>query len=85
MKRFPFYLSQVQLDDLAFALYKLQHIVDVATGDAPAPDRPSQLLSDLRLQCCYRSGAEDPFFHLPLQPCLTDPRSRQILAEVEFK
>lgn len=68
MRRVPFYLTQSQLNDLAQSLYKLQHIVDVAHGDQRAPDIHFRLLSDLRLQCVVRSGADDPFKGLPLTP-----------------
>ena len=74
MKRVPFYLTQDQLDGLAQSLYKLQHIVDVASGSAPATDLPFQLLSDLRRQCCHSSRADDPFPDLPLSPCITESR-----------
>jgi hypothetical protein len=77
MKRVPFYLTQDQLDGLAQSLYKLQHIVDVASGSAQTTDVPFQLLSDLRRQCCYRSRAEDPFPDLPLAQCLPESRSRR--------
>lgn len=75
MKRFPFYLTQAQLDGLAQSLYKLQHIVDVASGSAQSMDVPFQLLSDLRRQCCDRSGAQDPFPDLPLALCLAETQS----------
>jgi hypothetical protein len=81
MKRVPFYLTQEQLDGLAQSLYKLQHIVDVASDSARSTDVPFQLLSDLRRQCCYRSGAEDPFPELPMSPCLTEPRSGRSLSQ----
>jgi hypothetical protein len=76
MKKVPFYLTQEQLDGLAQSLYKLQHLVDVASGGAPASDLPFQLLSDLRRQCCFRSCAEDPFPDLPMIPRLTETRGR---------
>lgn len=76
MKRVPFYLTQEQIDNLAQSLYKLQHIVDVASGSQPAPDLPFQLLSDLRWQCCYRSQAEDPFPDLPIAPRSQETRTR---------
>jgi hypothetical protein len=81
MKRVPFYLTQNQLDGLAQSLYKLQHIVDVASDSAPAPDLPFQLLSDLRRQCCYRSRAEDPFPDLPLSVGLTGSSSERSIAQ----
>jgi hypothetical protein len=77
MKRVPFYLTQTQLDDLAQSLYKLQHLVDVASGATKGTDLPFQLLSDLRRQCCYRSGAEDPFPELPLAPSLSGSSQRR--------
>jgi hypothetical protein len=78
VKRVPFYLTQDQLDGLAQSLYKLQHLVDVASDSAPAKDLPFQLLSDLRRQCCYRSGAEDPFPELPFSPGLDQSRSGRL-------
>jgi hypothetical protein len=76
MRRVPFYLTQSQLDGLAQSLYKLQHLVDVASGGQPAPDLPFQLLSELRRQCCHRSRAEDPFPDLPIAPRSTETRVR---------
>ena len=81
MKRVPFYLTQDQLDGLAQSLYKLQHIVDVASGHTEAMDVPFQLLSDLRRQCCYRSRAADPFPDLPLAPCLTGSRQGRSISQ----
>ena len=77
MKRVPFYLSQKQLHDLAQLLYTGQHITNVVhglvpIGDQHAPDLHFQLLSDLRKQCCLRSGATDPFPELPLAPSAFD-------------
>jgi hypothetical protein len=75
-RKFPFYLDQGDIDDLAQSLYKLQHLVDVASGSHPASDLPFRLLSDLRRQCCHRSRAEDPFPDLPIAPRPVDARVR---------
>jgi hypothetical protein len=66
VKRVPFYLTQDQVDGLAQSLYKLQHIVDVASESLPSSKVPFDLLSELRRQCCFRSSAEDPFPDLPI-------------------
>ena len=81
MKRVPFYLTQGQIDGLAESLYKLQHLVDVASGRTDGTDLPFQLLSDLRRQCCYRSRAEDPFPELPLAPCVTGARQGRSISQ----
>lgn len=67
MRKYPLYLDQGEIDELAASLYKLQHITDVAS-DLPSSDRPFRQLSELRRQCCLRSGAADPFPDLPLAP-----------------
>ncbi len=68
MKRFPFYLSQTQVDDLAQLLYTHQAIIDTISPVRPTPDRAFRFLTDMRQQCCDRSGAEDPFPDLPHVP-----------------
>ena len=65
-KRFPFYLTQAQVDDLAQILFTHQHVIDVVSDEKPTSDRAFRMLSELRRQCCIRSKAADPFEDLPL-------------------
>jgi hypothetical protein len=73
-KKYPLNLTQDQVDGLAQSLYKLQHIVDIASESAPANDVPFMLLSELRRQCCGRSKAADPFPDLPLAHTLPEAK-----------
>lgn len=65
-KRFPFYMTQSQLDELAQVLYTHQYVIDVVSTESPSSDRAFRMLSELRRQCCIRSKAADPFEDLPL-------------------
>ena len=78
-RRFAFYLTQEGVDELAQELYRLQAASDILHRERPTPDRPYRILSELRRQCCERSGAADPFPDLPCVPSVFEgqPRKRR--------
>lgn len=82
-KRFPLYLDQTQIDELASMLMRLQTFLNLASDDHTAPDRPLRYLTILRRQCCDRSGASDPYPEIPHVPGIFegssgDYRSRSV-------
>ena len=70
--KFPIYLSQSQVDLAANVFYRHQHITDVLSKDVPASAEAACLLTELRRQCCVRSGAADPFPDLPMSPAFSE-------------
>ncbi len=68
MKRYPCYFTQDQLDGLARLLYAHQAVINTASSDRPTSDEPMRVLTELRRQCCDRSGAVDPYPHMPHVP-----------------
>lgn len=69
-RRVPLYLDQAQIDALALLLYKHQTISNVVTSRRDAvSEEAACFLTEIRKQCCCRSGAADPFPDMPLSPC----------------
>lgn len=67
-ERFPWRLTQERMDLLAFLLYKLETILNVAESGCSSAEQAACLLTDLREQCCQGAGAADPFPYMPLSP-----------------
>lgn len=68
MRRFPFYVTQQQLDAPARLLCTHQTVINTVSSDGPTSDELSRFLTALRVQCCDRSDAADPFSELPRVP-----------------
>ena len=68
-RRVPLYLTQDQVDQPALLLYKHQTVTNVVSGDGRVSEAAACFLTEIRLQCCARSGADDPFPDMPLVPC----------------
>lgn len=68
-RRVPLYLSQDQVDQLALLLLKHQTVTNVVSGDGTVSEAAACFLTEIRLQCCARSGAADPFPDMPMVPC----------------
>jgi len=66
VKRFPWRLTQDQLDQLAQLLYKIETVFDIVHPGNPAAEVTGSFLTDLRVQCCVQGRAEDPFPDMPL-------------------
>ena len=76
MRRFPFYLDQDEVDELAWVLARDHDTTNRYNTERPTPDKAFRLLSALRRQCCDRSGAADPFPHMPHVPGVFDGGGR---------
>lgn len=77
-QRVPLYLTQTQIDALALLLYRSQTITNiVATGRHERSEEAACFLTELRQQCCVRSGADDPFPYLPLCPSFAEEESNR--------
>ena len=75
-RTFPLYLDQQGVDELAQLLYVHQHVIDVVS-ERPAPDKAFRALTELRRQCCVRSGAADPFPDLPFVPGIFEGKPKR--------
>ena len=77
-RRVPFYLSQDLIDRLAHLLWQHQTVTDII-GRTPEPSiEAACFLTELRKQCCLRSGAADPFEDLPLYPSFPNATPRAL-------
>jgi hypothetical protein len=74
-RKFPVYLSQEQVDQWVLSLLAYQHATDVLSHD-PTRDQAYRMATEIRRQCCDRSGAADPFPELPYIPAITSVRSK---------
>lgn len=81
MKSFPLYLTEPEIQEWAWALMQLQTLVEMASPDRPCSNQAARMLTALRLQCCLRSGAADPFPGHPFTPGIFEgvlkPRRRR--------
>jgi hypothetical protein len=75
-RKFPVYLSQEQVDQWVPALLAYQHATDVLSHD-PTRDQAYRMATEIRRQCCDRSGASDPFPELPHIPGIIESRGRK--------
>lgn len=71
MRKIPFYLTQDGLDEILQLLYRHQALVNIASSDHPTCDRATRIMSEIRRQCCVRSGAADAFDDHPMTPADT--------------
>ena len=77
LRRYPVYLTQEGVEQLCHVLYAYQSVVNVTSSDRPTSDLPTRLLSEVRRQCCDRSGAEDPMPYHPHVPGLFEGKKRR--------
>jgi hypothetical protein len=75
-RKFPVYLSQEQVDQWIPALLAYQHATDVLSHD-PTRDQAYRMATEIRRQCCDRSGAADPFPELPHIPAGSESQGRK--------
>jgi hypothetical protein len=68
-RKYPVYLSQESIDQWVPALLAYQHATDVLSHD-PTRDQAYRMATEIRRQCCDRSGADDPFPELPHIPAI---------------
>ena len=66
-RRIPLYLSPKNASQLADLLYRHMVVANTFTEKPSAKaNEAAYLLSELRRQCCLRSGMDDPYSELPL-------------------
>ena len=64
--RFPWVLSQEQVDLLGSVLYRAESTFRAVDPYSLAAERAHELLTEMRRECC-RAGAQDPYPFLPLR------------------